>query len=109
MTDALSEKLKSVGLVNGAVFSDLTGDGLAELILACEWGPIRVFEFKAGKLNELTPSLGLAAHTGWWWSICAQSCAAACSVGSSRNRSYGELSNPRWTTCLSLSRYSGQW
>jgi enediyne biosynthesis protein E4 len=67
--DALSEKLKTVGLVNGAVFSDLTGDGKAELILACEWGAIRVFEFKGEKLNELTASLGLAAHTGWWMSV----------------------------------------
>ena len=32
--------LKNVGLVSGAVFSDLNGDGLPELILACEWGQI---------------------------------------------------------------------
>ena len=69
VSDALSERLKSAGLVNGAVFSDLTADGNAELILACEWGPIRVFEFKAGKLNELTTSLGLAAYTGWWTGV----------------------------------------
>jgi enediyne biosynthesis protein E4 len=64
-----SESLKALGLVNGAVFSDLTGDGRPELILACEWGPIRVFELRAGKLNELTSSLGLAAHTGWWTGV----------------------------------------
>jgi hypothetical protein len=64
-----SESLKAVGLVNGAMFSDLTGDGLAELILACEWGPIRVFEFRAGKVNELTASLRLATHTGWWTGV----------------------------------------
>ena len=35
--------LKQVGLVNGAVFSDLDGDGQPELVLACEWGPVKVF------------------------------------------------------------------
>jgi hypothetical protein len=39
-----------VGLVSGAVFSDLDGDGLAELVLACEWGPLRVFKNEGGKL-----------------------------------------------------------
>jgi hypothetical protein len=33
-----SRVLAKVGLVNGAVWSDLDGDGLPELILACEWG-----------------------------------------------------------------------
>lgn len=64
-----TESLKAVGLVNGALFSDITGDGNPELILACEWGPIRVFEFKAGKLNELTTTLGVAAQTGWWTGV----------------------------------------
>jgi enediyne biosynthesis protein E4 len=66
---APEESLKAVGLVNAAVFSDVTGDGRPELILACEWGPIRIFEFKGGKLNELTSSLGLAPHTGWWTGV----------------------------------------
>jgi hypothetical protein len=66
---AMSEKLKAVGLVNGAVFSDLNGDGQPELILACEWGPVRVFEFKEGKINELTTNLGLAEYTGWWMGV----------------------------------------
>ncbi|HVR35284.1 MAG TPA: VCBS repeat-containing protein, partial [Methylomirabilota bacterium] len=35
--------LDQVGLVNAAVWSDLDGDGFPELILACEWGPVRVF------------------------------------------------------------------
>ena len=43
--------LAQVGLVSGAVFSDLTGDGLPELILACEWGPLRIFRNDHGKLS----------------------------------------------------------
>jgi hypothetical protein len=63
------ESLRHAGLVNGAVFSNLTGDGQPELILACEWGPVRVFEFKEGKIHELTTNLGLAEYTGWWMGV----------------------------------------
>ena len=46
-----TKRLAGVGLVSGAVFSDLTGDGLPELVLACEWGPVRVFRNDHGRLD----------------------------------------------------------
>jgi hypothetical protein len=58
--------LKEVGLVSAAVWSDLDQDGFPELILACEWGPIRVFHNAAGTLTEVTAALGLSEHTGSW-------------------------------------------
>jgi hypothetical protein len=58
--------LANLGIVNGAVWSDLDGDGLPELVLACEWGPIRVFQNRGGLLFEITRELGLEAYTGWW-------------------------------------------
>jgi hypothetical protein len=58
--------LEKIGLVSGAVWSDLDGDGAPELILACEWGPIRVFKNQAGRLREATDELGLARFVGWW-------------------------------------------
>ena len=61
-----SRVLEKVGLVNGAVWSDLDGDGFPELILACQWGPIRVFKNQAGHLHEITKELGLDRYTGWW-------------------------------------------
>jgi len=61
-----SRVLEKVGLVNGAVWSDLDGDGFPELILACEWGPIRVFKNDRGHLHEITKELGLDRYTGWW-------------------------------------------
>ena len=61
-----SRVLEKVGLVSGAVWSDLDGDGFPELILACTWGPVRVFKNEAGHLREITRELGLDRYTGWW-------------------------------------------
>jgi hypothetical protein len=79
-----SAMFDKIGLVSGAVFSDLDGDGLPELVLACEWGPIRIFRNDRGKLEEWDAPLtwpGPAAKreqpsrlsrlTGWWNSIAA--------------------------------------
>lgn len=59
----------NVGLVNGAVFTDLNHDGFPELIMACDWGPIRVFRNDKGKLSPWDMKLG--ALTGWWNSVTA--------------------------------------
>jgi hypothetical protein len=68
--------LKNTGLVSGAVFSDLDGDGLPELILACQWGPIRVFHNDHGRFKEWDLPVISTNHTplpstlkqltGWW-------------------------------------------
>ncbi len=60
---------RQVGLVSGAVFSDLDGDGFPELILACDWGPVRVFANEGGVFHERTAPLGLARQVGWWNSV----------------------------------------
>ncbi len=56
----------NVGLVSGCVFTDLDGDGDPELVLACEWGPVRVFRNDQAAFTEATQELGLASYTGWW-------------------------------------------
>ena len=50
----------SLGLVTAALFSDLDGDGRPELILACEWGPIRLFQNVKGAFQDATDRWGLA-------------------------------------------------
>jgi hypothetical protein len=64
-----SAALQHVGIVNGAVWSDLDGDGFPELILACEWGPVRVFQMRSGPMREVTAQWGLAKLTGWWTGV----------------------------------------
>lgn len=61
-----SRRLQNIGMVSGAVFSDLDGDGYPELVLACDWGPIRVFHNDHGKLTEATEQLGFGSYLGRW-------------------------------------------
>jgi hypothetical protein len=60
---------KKLGLVSGAVFGDLDNDGDADLAIALEWGPVKVFRNNAGKFTDITAALDLDAYTGWWNSV----------------------------------------
>jgi hypothetical protein len=70
---ANTKRLAGVGLVSGAVFSDLNGDGAPDLILACEWGPLKIFRNDHGQLTLWDASLKtdsgsstISRLTGWW-------------------------------------------
>ncbi|MBM3839027.1 MAG: hypothetical protein FJ398_13875 [Verrucomicrobia bacterium] len=73
-----SRALERIGLVSGAVFTDLNGDGWPDLALACEWGSIRIFLNERGNLKPFNPSVTLHASrstlhdlTGLWTSVTA--------------------------------------
>ncbi len=57
---------EDVGMVSGAVFSDVDADGDPDLAIAVEWGPIRLFLNAEGRFTETGPEWGLAGQTGWW-------------------------------------------
>ena len=69
LDEAATLLLKDAGWVSAGVFSDLNGDGWPDLILACEWGPIRVYLNRQGKLEEATSLLGFERFTGLWNSV----------------------------------------
>jgi hypothetical protein len=72
-----SRVLEQVGMVSAAVWSDLNGDGFPELIVACEWGPLRIFRNNRGRLTSWNPPLQainsepstLNELPGWWTSV----------------------------------------
>src|SRR5262245_56099830 len=66
-----SEPFELIGLVSGAVFADLDGDGWPDLALALEWGPVRVFRNNHGKFEDMTTPWGFGGKAGWWTSITA--------------------------------------
>jgi hypothetical protein len=65
-----------MGLVSGAVLSDLNGDGRPELVVACEWGPLKILRNEQGKLVEWdapvtlnTQRSSLHQLRGWWHGV----------------------------------------
>ena len=73
-----SSAFAGVGLVSGAVFTDLDADGWPELVLACEWGPVRIFRNERGQLVSWDAPVTLNHQpstinqmTGWWNSVAA--------------------------------------
>ncbi|HMO65947.1 MAG TPA: VCBS repeat-containing protein, partial [Verrucomicrobiota bacterium] len=76
--------LATAGLVNGAVFTDLDGDGRPELVLATGWGPLRILRRSGEGVQWWRPAvvwdpgpggaptrLGLDEMTGRWTSVAA--------------------------------------
>jgi len=70
---AASAGLAGAGMVSGAVFSDLDGDVDPDLVLACEWGPLKIFRNDTGKLASWDAPVtinhqpsAISQLTGWW-------------------------------------------
>ncbi|MBL9129396.1 MAG: VCBS repeat-containing protein, partial [Verrucomicrobiales bacterium] len=74
---------EELGVPNGATFTDLHGDRRPELVIAYEWGPIRILRDDGTKLVAWDPPLRwieptatnapgrLGECTGWWNSVAA--------------------------------------
>ena len=60
------QRFEKIGLVSGAVFSDIDVDGDADLVLACHWGPVRVLRNEKGKFSDVTDEVGLGKLKGLW-------------------------------------------
>ena len=63
--------LEDIGLVTGAVWSDVDNDGWVDLLVAQEWGPIKYYRNDQGKLADQTSEAGLSSVMGWWNGITA--------------------------------------
>jgi hypothetical protein len=73
VTDSIAPMLREVGMVTGALWSDVDGDGWPDLLVTLEWGGVRYFHNNEGKgFEDWSERAGFAAAgTGWWTSIAA--------------------------------------
>lgn len=55
------------GMITGAAWADITGDGKKDLVLAGEWMTPRVFASAGGRFSEVKTNLG--SLRGWWQSL----------------------------------------
>ncbi|MEO5943200.1 MAG: VCBS repeat-containing protein [Ferruginibacter sp.] len=65
-TNQIAPELSRVGMVKSAVWADINKDKKPELILAGEWMPIKIFEYSAGKMKDISSNYGLENTEGWW-------------------------------------------
>lgn len=71
VTDTVAPGLKTIGMVTGAVWADVDGDGWLDLMLTLEWGSPKYFHNEKGRLIDRTTEAGLSGLTGWWNGIAA--------------------------------------
>ncbi len=75
-TDATAEVcagLSKTGLVTSSLWTDVDQDGWIDLLVAHDWGPVKVFRNAGnGTLEDMTEAAGLADVLGWWNGLAAR-------------------------------------
>ena len=71
VTDELAQDLKTVGMINDAVWADFNSDGHTDLVVLGELMPIIIFQNDGKKFKKIDKT-GIENLTGWWESIVAE-------------------------------------
>lgn len=66
ITESWSKELLQPGIVTAAVWQDLDGDRLPELMIGGEWMPLHLFHSKKGNLENISAKAGLTNTEGLW-------------------------------------------
>lgn len=64
-----SGALRDCGMVSGAIWTDVDGDGRVDLVVAIEWGALKVFRNDGGRL--VPQDWGLERFKGFWNGVAA--------------------------------------
>jgi enediyne biosynthesis protein E4 len=73
---------QGMGLISSVIFTDVVGDDLPDLVVACEWGPLQLLENRGGKFESWegnirwtgpeassSPLDSFKQMRGWWNSV----------------------------------------
>ncbi len=69
VTAQLNSSFESLGMITDGCFVDLIGDSKKELVLVGEWSSILIFQWKDGKLQDISEELEVDQLFGWWYSV----------------------------------------
>ena len=72
VTDQACPALRKCGMVTAALWTDVDGDGWADLLVTGEWMTLRLFHNNHnGTFTETTAEAGFDKQAGWWNSLIA--------------------------------------
>ncbi|PID71334.1 MAG: hypothetical protein CR985_00280 [Flavobacteriales bacterium] len=66
VTGKIFPQMEKHTMVVDSKWVDLDGDGTQELIIANEWGPVEIYEYRNKKFENLTWDYNLSDQIGWW-------------------------------------------
>ena len=64
-----AQVFENIGMVTGAIFTDITGNGEQDLAIATEWGPVKLFINNGGVFTEMSSEFGVDQIHGRWQGI----------------------------------------
>ena len=70
-TSSISSDISRIGMVSSATWADLDGDKSAELIIVGEWMPVKIFQYRNGRLEDVSKTYGVENTEGWWNTVVA--------------------------------------
>ncbi|MFT7196959.1 MAG: hypothetical protein ACI83W_001326 [Marinoscillum sp.] len=71
VTESTIPDMLNHGMVTDALWVDIDASDDLELIVAHEWGSIEAYKTVDEKFVNISSSLGLDQHIGWWYSLAA--------------------------------------
>jgi len=71
VTEELAPDLVKPGLVTDALWVDLDGDKIKELVVVGEWMSIKVFKHDDSSFTDVSKSYAVDDLSGWWYSVAA--------------------------------------
>lgn len=69
-TEEIARDLVETGMVTDALWADVNGDGRPDLVVAHEWGVVRVLHNDGHQLLSLDTG-EMASLSGWWYGVAA--------------------------------------
>ena len=69
VSDSIAKGLSSTGMVTGALWSDMDGDGWIDLLVTHEWGAVHIWKNQNGRFIDWSRQAGTDKLLGWWTGI----------------------------------------
>jgi len=71
VTESIAPGLQKIGIVTGALWTDVDNDNQPDLMITGEWMPVTVFKNDRKNFSNITSQSGLSESNGLWQSLVA--------------------------------------